>query len=264
MRKFCWRPDPPSTKDWPARFLVTKAQAFQPSLPTVVRLNNQIVDILDQGKLGSCAANALAQAIRAGLIQRGTPTSQAVLASRLYLYYMARAADGVQSVDSGTCFRRMLDAARRVGYPPERFWAYDDSPEQFKAKPDAAAVRAAFDQIEGLTFHRLDSTGVQRSFDLRTLLAGGYVIVFGTIVSDRFASFGPDSPPLDPPGAGETILGGHGLLLAGYGQGYFEGPNSWGPSYGRRGWFRMTDAYIENWRSTDFWVLDTVTPFSEV
>lgn len=264
MRKFCWRPDPPSAKDWPARFLVSKAQAFQPSLPTVVRLANQIVDVLDQGNLGSCGANAVAQAIRATLIRRGMPASKAALASRLYLYYMARANDGTTASDAGTFLRSVLDGARRTGYPAERFWPYSDDAERFKLKPDAAAVRAAFDQIEGLTYHKLDSTGAQRSFDLRTLLAGGYVVVFGTMVTERFENYGPDSPPLDPPGPGETILGGHALTLAEYGQGYFGGPNSWGPGYGRRGWFQMTDAYVENWRSTDFWVLDTVTPFSEV
>jgi hypothetical protein len=264
MRKFLWRPDPPSQRDWPAQLLLAKAQAFQPSLPTAVRLEDQIVSILDQGGLGSCAANALAQALRAGLIQRGTPPEKITLASRLYLYYMARATGNGTQFDSGTSFRSILDAARRVGYPAERLWTYDDGPEQFKLQPGVDAIRAAFDQIQGFAYHRLTSTGAQRSYDLRSLLAARYTVLFGTMVSERFQDYDAGASPLNPPSSSEAILGGHGLLLAGYGRGYFDGVNSWGPDWGRKGWFQITDAYIENWRSTDFWILDNVTPFSEV
>jgi C1A family cysteine protease len=264
MRKFLWQPDPPSPKDWPAQLLLAKAQAFQPTLPTSVRLDDQISTILDQGGLGSCTANALAQAIRAGLIQRGAPPEKTTLASRLYLYYMARAVDGAVQTDEGTYFRSLLDAAKRTGYPSERFWPYDDGPERFKLQPDAGATRAAFDQIAGFTYHKLTTTGVQRSYDLRSLLAARYAVIFGTRVSERFRDYGPSTPPLDPPGPGEAMLGGHALLLTGYGRGYFEGVNSWGLSWGRSGWFQITDAYVENWRSVDFWILDNVTPFSEV
>lgn len=263
MRKFLWQPDPPDFKDWPAQLLLAKAQAFQPTLPTAVRLDDQIVSVLDQGALGSCAANALAQAIRAGLIQRGASPAQAPLASRLFLYYMARATDGATQEDAGTYFRSLLDAARRVGYPAESFWPYDDGPERFKAQPDDGATRAAFDQIAKFTYHKVTSTGAQRSYDIRSLLAARYAVMFGTTVAERFADYSPSSAPLDPPGTGENLLGGHGLLIVGYGKGYFEVVNSWGTSWGRNGWCQMSDAYIESWRSKDFWVLDNLTAFTE-
>lgn len=264
MRKFLWRPDPPSSKDWPAQPLLVKAQAFQPTLPTAVRLDEQIVSILDQGDLGSCAANVLAQAIRAGSIRRGAPPEKTTLASRLYLYYMARAIDGTAQRDEGAYLRSILTAAKRVGYPPEQLWPYDDGTEPFKVQPSVSATRAAFDQIAGFSYHKLTSMGLQRSYDLRSLLAARHVVLFGTRVSERFKDYGPKSAPLDPPGPSEAILGGHALLLAGYGKDYFDGVNSWGTSWGRNGWFQLTDAYIENWRSADFWILDNVTSFSEI
>jgi hypothetical protein len=118
--------------------------------------------------------------------------------------------------------------------------------------------------LTGFTYHRITSTDARRSHDLRSLLATGRPIIFGTMVTGRFASYKLDSTPLDAPRANDPILGGHGLLLAGYGSGYFDVVNSWGPSWGKNGWCQMTDAYIENWRSADFWVLDNVRPFSEV
>ena len=262
MRKFLWRPDPPSEKDWPAQLLLAAAKALQPVRPEAMRLDAQIVEVLDQGQLGSCGANALAQALRAGLIRQGTSRTEAALASRLFLYYMARAADGTTDMDAGTYLRSLLDSARRVGYPAERFWPY--KPERFALRPNDSAVRAAFDQISGLTYHKLRSHGAQRSFDLRALLAAGYTVIFGTRVSNRFAAYGPESPPLTPPTANETILGGHALLLAGYGPSYFDGVNSHGTAWGRNGWFQMTDAYIEHPSSCDFWILDRVAAFSEV
>ena len=251
----------PSSKDWPARFLVAKAQALAMEIPEVVDNSHLVAGILDQGQLGSCAACAVAQALRGALMRLGkSPT----LAACLYLYYMARCIDGEPSMDSGTTLRAVLDGARRVGYPPERFWPYSDGPDRFRMRPDNAAVRASYDQIARLSCHKLGSTGKQRSQDLRALLAAGYLVIFGTQVSEAFASFGPNSPPLNPPGPGEIILGGHALTLANCTPGRFQGPNSWGVGYGRAGWFEMTDAYIEDPRSNSFWVIDQVAPFSEV
>ena len=261
MRKFLWKPDPPSPKDWQAWLVLAKAypaRAF--SLPVEVNNAKLIVDILDQGSLGSCTANAIAQAIRGRLVQLG---ASPMLAARLYLYFMGRAIDGTTQEDVGTYLRSVLDGARRVGYPAERFWSYDDGLTKFRTRPDDAAVRAGFDQIAGLTYHKLTSMGKQRSFDLRTLLAAGYLVVFGTQVTNKFRDFGPASAPLDVPKPDEVVLGGHALVLANYTSGVFSGPNSWGPTYGKAGWFEMTDAYIEDPRSSDFWVIDHVHQFSE-
>ena len=67
LRRFGWLPDPPSPKDHDA---APKLRTAGP-LPTSISLANQILSILDQGNLGSCVAQATAQALRASLVHQG-------------------------------------------------------------------------------------------------------------------------------------------------------------------------------------------------
>lgn len=258
-RKFCWRPDSPSEKDWPASRILKATPPL--ALPETVRLNYLILTILDQGKLGSCVANALAQAIRASLFRVGVISP--ALPSRLALYRYARDVLGTPQEDSGSTFRGMLDVCRKLGYGPEAVWPYDDGPDKFKLMPSSAYQRQAHDQVGGLIYYRIDSMGEQRLNDIRTALADKYVVVFGTDVTTDFAGYNPDSQPLPAPRDGDQILGGHGLCLAEYGPGYFGGPNSWGIDYGDRGWFRMSPEYIKADCSRDFWIIGAAVNFSE-
>jgi hypothetical protein len=129
--------------------------------------------------------------------------------------------------------------------------------------PSAAAGRLAFDQISGFGYRRIDSTGAQRCVDVRTAIAAKNLVVFGTQVAEAFARYQAGDSPLDPPGPGEIILGGHALTLGGYGPGYFDIANSWSIGYGDHGWCQFTDAYIQDERSSDFWIVETAPNFSE-
>jgi hypothetical protein len=260
IRKFNWRRDPSSSKDWSARRLLKTVQPL--ALPESVSLSYLIPSILDQGGLGSCAANALAQAIRAALLRVGSINPPIV--SRLMLYYYARAIDNEQSVDAGTNFRNLLDVCRKLGVAPEMCWPYDDGSIVFKIPPSAAAQRLANDQIGGLTYYRIDSDGEDRLHDIRTAIVNKHLVVFGVQVTETFAVFGSSAPPIPLPKDGESFLGGHGLALAEYGPGYFGGPNSWGTGYGVNGWFRMTPEYLASDLAGDFWVIDTSVDFSEI
>jgi C1A family cysteine protease len=258
-RKFLWQRDSPKAKDWPAGKIL---EAARPAVfPERIKLDRLIPGILDQESLGSCAANAVAQALRAAMVHFGATTP--TLASRLFLYYFARAMDATTQVDAGTSIRSILDVIRKLGFCPEFSWLYDDGPDKFKLSPSSAAVRSAFDQLGGLGYFRIDSTGAQRVCDVRTANAAGYTVVFGTEVSNKFAEFKPDSAPLDPPSAGETILGGHALLAAGYDTDFIWIVNSWGLDYGINGWLKMTDAYIADDCSADFWIIETAPNFLE-
>lgn len=261
-RKFLWRPDPVDTRDWRAEPVLRAARVVKPTLSERLRLDALVPEILDQGSCGSCVANAVAYALRAAMIRTGGGLPP--FASRLFLYYFARAVDGATEEDVGTYFRAAFKVIGRLGFCPETAWTYDDGPEKFKRMPSADATRLAHDQITGFGYRRIDSTGAQRCLDIRTALEARYLVVFGTQVSDKFAGWHAGDAPLPPPGDRETILGGHGLTLAGQGPGFFEGPNSWTEGYGDRGWFRMTDAYIEDPRSRDFWIVESVPNFSEL
>ena len=64
----------------------------------------------------------------------------------------------------------------------------------------------------------------------------------------------------------EALLGGHAVCLVGYDDnfkntrnGYFIAKNSWGPTWGDKGYFYMPYAVIQNTRmSSDFWAITKV------
>jgi hypothetical protein len=231
------------------------------AIPPQVKLSNLITAILDQGGLGSCAANAVTQALHAAHTREGV--AEAPFTSRLRLYRYARVILGDPTADSGTSLRACFDVIRKLGFCAEDAWTYDDGPEKFKLLPPAEAEREAHDQLGDIGYYRIDSVGEQRCEDVRAAVAAGYVVAFGTQLSSRFAGYTAGSLPLDPPAPGDPILGGHALCVAGYGTGYFDIVNSWGPGWGDRGWCQFTDAYIADARSTDFWIVEGAPLYSE-
>ena len=63
------------------------------------------------------------------------------------------------------------------------------------------------------------------------------------------------------PGAGETALGGHAVMAAGYddGSARFLVRNSWGASWGMGGYFTLPYAYLSNANlADDFWTIRVV------
>jgi C1A family cysteine protease len=261
-RKFLWKPDPPSAKDWPATPILKVAKMVM--LPERMRLAQLITSILQQGGLGSCTANAVAQGLRAAMVRLGL--SKPDLASRLFLYYFARAMIDSTQVDSGAHIRNLFDVIRKLGFCPEPAWPYSDDLTTFKILPNAGAARLAFDQIGSLGYFRINSTGAERVADVRAAIAAEYTVVFGTQVSNKFAEYTAGSAPLGPPGAGETILGGHALLVGGYDlvTDDFDIVNSWGLEFGVNGWCKFKSSYLADDRSADFWIIETAPNFSEV
>lgn len=254
LRRFGWLPDPPSPKDHDA---APKLRTAGP-LPTSISLANQILSILDQGNLGSCVAQATAQALRASLVHQGVvvPT----LASRSMIYYLARAEDGTTQEDAGTNLRQAFDSLRIFGYCPEVNWPYIDSGDTFKRMPSAEALNLAYDQRGTTGFSRITSEGNARVYDVKSALAAGHCVVFGTEVGLPFCDYmGDPATVLNPPAKSE---GGHALTIAGYDAAGFRVVNSWNEGWGARGWCTFSPAYIAWSGSMDFWIVDAAPNFS--
>lgn len=261
MRKFCWLPDPPKAKDFNAALKIKRA----PALPLHVSLRNLIISILNQGGLGSCVTNAIAQAWRAALIRAGI--ADPFLASRLFLYYFARAISGSTQRDAGTYIRAGFDVIRKLGAPKEEVWPYSDDLNTFRTMPPSIAVWAAHDQCASVGYYRITEEGADRINVIQQALAAGYLVVFGTQVSNRFQAWRKEYPPLTIPGGTEAILGGHALLIVGYDASgpeiVFEILNSWGPEYGDKGYTQFAAEYIAWEGSQDFWIVEALPNFSE-
>ena len=94
---------------------------------------------------------------------------------------------------------------------------------------------------------------------MREYLAEGYPFVFGFSVYEAFESEEvATTGKLDLPKRGEKQLGGHAVMAVGYDDSAERAliRNSWGRSWGTKGYFTMPYDYIsDNNLADDFWTI---------
>lgn len=250
---FGWTPDVPDHRDQMYSAPIVHLQ----KLPAHVDLRPQCPkEIYDQGQLGSCTANSTAAAVEFDLLKQKAP--QVFTPSRLFIYYNERQIEHTVASDSGAQLRDGIKCLKNWGAPPETVWSYSDqNPGPFQEKPSQAAYTAAA-KHKVTSYQRVPRTLTQ----MKGCLASGYPFVFGFSVyesfeSDEVAKSG-DAPM---PGANEQLLGGHAVLAVGYDDKTqrFIVRNSWGPHWGKHGYFTLPYAYLlDSDLSDDFWTVRTV------
>ena len=223
-------------------------------------LTNLFPEPYDQGDLGSCTANAGVGSVQYFQKKQGNTV---FMPSRLFVYYYERVLENTVNSDSGASIRDSMKILAGMGAPPESMWPYVES--QFTVQPPAAAVVAAKKDM----VHTYVSV-LQNLQALKTCLSEGYPINFGFTVYSSFESNQVASTGVVPmPHASEEVLGGHAVVICGYydnghvpaqgnltdpSGGFFLVRNSWGPGWGRKGYFLMPYGYVCNsMLADDFW-----------
>ena len=243
--KYHWVRDKVDSRDHPYQ-LTNKTQS------NVIDLRQYCSPIEDQGQLGSCTGNAIAGAIEL-LHKRQNRTLDI---SRLFIYYYERMFIGTVNYDSGAYIRDGIKACYTYGAPTENLWPYNIS--KFRTvPPKEALIDAAKRKV----------TSYQRAADFNQVIdaiSSGYPVTIGFSVYSSF-----DSPTVArtgimpyPDTKKERLLGGHAVLLVGYNKNNntFIARNSWGTSWGDRGYFYMPFQVIQNTSmSSDFWVIKSIS-----
>jgi C1A family cysteine protease len=243
---------PDELRDWTLDEPISLRARFAASPPPAADLGELVVDVLDQGKLGSCVANATAQALRMRHVAQGV--ARPILASRLMVYFLARSIDHTTGEDAGTQVRSAFRAIEKLGFAPEEVWPYDDGPSRFKLFPSSAAFKAAHDQKSPTSYHRITSTGHEKLVDIKRAIAAGYPVVFGTEVDAEFCDGSFYSKKvLLPPKSGASV-GGHSMLFTGYSGDTLKVLNSWSKAYGDHGYVYFSPEYTN--ACTDCWVVE--------
>jgi len=259
MRKLGYRRDPRKRPgETPDRDATVKLKAAP--VPADSDNGRLIVDILDQGNLGSCVANGGFQAVRGSQVKQGVQNP--VLGSRLFGYWFARAYDHETDEDSGTFIRNFFGAINKFGFPPETVWPYSDDDHTFTIMPSMAAVDAAYDQRSPTEYLRIYSTGQARIDDIKRALGAGYLVVFGTSVSVDFTSVPPGDTPINPP-VGLQIAGGHCMVIVDHKSDDFRICNSWSKDWNQGGFCHFSADYLAWDQTDDLWIVETAPLYSD-
>ncbi|MFK7986465.1 MAG: C1 family peptidase [Sandaracinaceae bacterium] len=218
------------------------------AIPPAVDLRRWMTPVEDQGRLGSCAANALVGGLEY-LVRRESGRPEDF--SRLFVYFAQRLWDDSVREDLGASLVDGVRAMSRLGVPTERSWPYH--PDLFGVQPPRLVLREA-----GRT-KVTDWWSVPVDPDaFRGCLAAGFPIAFGTKVTESFVRTPKSGLTGMPRGADDRRHGRHALLAVGYDDRArrFVVRNSWGQDWGDGGYVYMPYDYVLNRRWTrNCWAL---------
>ncbi len=209
-----WKPDRPGKTK---RIMMAPAVY---SLPDMASCEWLMPPVNDQGRIGSCTANAVCEAIEA-VEHRG---QAAQTYSRLFLYYWARRLEGTPPTeDSGSQIGDAVQVASDRGVCTEAIWPYDDV-ERWQEAP---SLRAEADAAEHKTLFAFD---VPNLWATKASISNGWPVAFGFYVPANMDSADAACSGIIGYVPGEPYVGSHAVVAIGYDNttGYVKFRNSWG------------------------------------
>jgi C1A family cysteine protease len=260
-----WVPDLPDHRD----LMYSAPLQHLQQLPASVDLRAQIPFApYDQGRIGSCTANAIAAAIQFDRLKNGD--SPDFTPSRLFIYYNERAMEHHVPLDAGAQIRDGIKSVAKIGACKEDpTWNYADTPADpntnlFPAgakeaqKPPAAAYHEA-EVYRAVSYFRVPQSLAQ----MKGCLAQGFPFVLGfTVYTSMWDANGDPVTALPMPSGSDSVAGGHAVLVVGYDDAKqcFIIRNSWGPNVQDHGHFYMPYAYATDPHlAQDFWTVRGMT-----
>lgn len=244
MRAFGWVRDSPDHRDFRYEPRIRRR------LPPECDLRSVCPPVRSQGTyLNSCTAHAVAAALQCDLRKQALPE---FAPSRLFIYYNARVHEHTVRSNTGVPTREAIKSVAKLGVCPEPLWRYD--PPRFADRPTVWCYHTAR-RCRIASYHRLD----RRLAWMKACLYEGYPFIAGLVCYAGFTGLAVQrTGVLHLPRSTEPRAGDHTILIVGYDDpdARFIARNSWGVTWGQRGYFTLPYDYLENEHlSGDFWTM---------
>lgn len=212
----------------------------------------QHTPISDQGRIGSCVANAVVDALEI-LLGVEDPLKVEQL-SRMMVYWNARSYTRETDKDDGTFVRNAIDSLRTLGVCRESLWPYVTA--NVFAQPPLSAYKESLDNRIS-AYYTVPGSGTQRCDAIEQAVRADHPVVFAAPVTEEYVRyFGGDGRAWPRV---RTWLDYHAQIVVGVrwdaGVRSFKVRNSWGPGWGDGGHTWFTEEYMGAPECNDFWVL---------
>jgi len=245
-------PDDFDEKDW----IFEHNDLFTIPCSGSISIKNFFKEISHQYHLGSCTANAVADACEAKMVKDNkTIPGKIKDLSRLFIYWNARNLDRPPKADKdkGSKIKLALDSVRIYGIPFEKDYPYMFS--RVNKQPGWLVYKKAIkNKFKTFNFYKITSKGQERRKKIQQALFYNCPVVFGTSVTEEFRKVRNANIIQKPKGG---FIGKHAMIIVGWSEELqaYHIRNSWGTAWGDKGYGYMSKKYIESTITKDLWVI---------
>jgi C1A family cysteine protease len=236
----------PSLPDHRDYVLSAPSPLLAAALPPSIDLRPSISWCYDQEAENSCTAQSSSSLIR---FLWNKDKKADIAPSRNFVYFNERKLENDIDDDNGAQLRSAMQVLSNTGVCLEASWDYNQQ-TLFTPPPIALYNQAQANKVA--TYQAL----LKIRLSLQSCLSSGYPFVFGMMVHSSFESSATAQTGIvQMPTSQDAVEGGHAVLAVGYDdqKQWYICMNSWGPSWGDKGFFYLPYQFMESNFTFDQW-----------